>query len=551
MEDNKELEVNTTGDAKLEEQNTEASTNEETTETSTEAVTKEVESDVSAEVVEGTTEIVPEPTETVEETAKETTTEETIETIEAAETIEETATKPTVETTTKEETTESTTEPEAKEEETTEDTSVVTDLSASWVSSTPDITAEASEKSQEVDSVEGEYNGNQNLEELKSYFRPINYVKTSSSSIDDEVETVRKGFSAKWSRNKVFNIVSVVIMLLCFIAVLLVAFLIEDESLAWVTWTVIGIAIVLIIVCFILNSVLSKKTNRYAEKYLDQYEDTINGYTLSDLNLEDATICTQGQLDDQLVIQSHCFTNISSISSRGIVLAKRNGYEYSSGEVAVIVPTISIEDANKFPIEYVDLEDNHIIPDENEPTIDTSTQELDTTGITMIDVELADEAQGKKKRRSSQNSQPTGTNTGLYGRFYSYESKVSHKESFIIAITGSKAHTYIPDYLTGFTPVKVPGLKHNIIVFAADITKSAKFFDEEGVKLLNNIPVNTVVYSHFLSVNSYGMKAGMNLSDDIMELPLNRIEHLGSYDLLKSATEAVFAYFDYVDSKKA
>ncbi len=445
-------------------------------------------------------------------------------------------------------------------EETTEDNTSIqtpeetTDVSANWIAGTPDITNEAKEAIEEIeaDTVQGEYNGTQNLEEMKNYFHPINYVKTSSSTIDEQVETIRKSFSSKWTANKVFNIASIVVMLVCFVAVLLVAFLIDDESLAWLTWTVIGIALVLIIACFIVGGVLNKKTNKYAEQYLDQYEDTINGYTLSGLNLEDTLICTQGQLDDQLVIQSHCFTNISSISSRGVVLAKRNGHEYSSGEAAVIVPTITIDDANKTPTDYIGLDGEPYFFDESEPLTDTSTIELNGADMTMIDTELAGESEGKKaKKNNFSNNQPTGTNTGLYGRFYSYDAKVSHKEAIIIAIMGIKAHTYLPDYLTGFTPVKVPGLKHNIVIYAADISQSAKFFDEEGVRLLNNIPVNTVVYSHFLSINSYGMKCGMNLSDDIMELPLNRIEHLGSYDLLKDATEAVFAYFDYVESKKA
>jgi hypothetical protein len=41
----------------------------------------------------------------------------------------------------------------------------------------------------------------------------------------------------------------------------------------------------------------------------------------------------------------------------------------------------------------------------------------------------------------------------------------------------------------------------------------------------------------------------MTLSDDIMQLPIKQLAHLGSFDLYKDSTDKAFAFIDYVASK--
>ncbi len=43
----------------------------------------------------------------------------------------------------------------------------------------------------------------------------------------------------------------------------------------------------------------------------------------------------------------------------------------------------------------------------------------------------------------------------------------------------------------------------------------------------------------------------MNLSDDIMQLPVKPFQHLGAFDAYKKATDACFSFIDFVESKKA
>ncbi len=399
------------------------------------------------------------------------------------------------------------------------------------------------------DSIDGEYNGKQNLGDFKSYFKPITYVVDTTHSIDDDIDKTRKKYTDLIKKYNILDLSSLILMVVAFIGVILVTFLNTDEKLAWLTWTILAIAIVIIIGGFVLSHFTGKKRRTLSIDYLTSFEDTLNGYVNSYLNVDEALLAAEGQIDDQLIIQSHCFKTINTIYSRAVVLGKRNGHDFTSAEVSVAVPTITFEDANKLPESFVNLDGTPYFPEAN-TNLDTSTQELPATDMTLVDLDLAHEITGEKKKPAKKKPEDTNTSVGLFGKYYSYDAKVTHQESMIISIMGTSKFTYLPDHLNGFTPVKVPGLKRNIVVFLADPKSSSIFFDEEGVRLLNDININTVVESLFISINSYGMKAGMMLSDDIMELPLKRIQHSGCYDIFKDESVKVFRFFDHVESKK-
>ena len=91
-------------------------------------------------------------------------------------------------------------------------------------------------------------------------------------------------------------------------------------------------------------------------------------------------------------------------------------------------------------------------------------------------------------------------------------------------------------------------MKKEYIVYAISPERISKYLDLDACKILNQINTNYIVQSLFISVNSYGVKIGMNLSDDIMELPLKRIERLGSFDIYADASKVVFDFVDHVIS---
>ena len=128
--------------------------------------------------------------------------------------------------------------------------------------------------------------------------------------------------------------------------------------------------------------------------------------------------------------------------------------------------------------------------------------------------------------------------------------KVHSSEAMIISFMGDKENTVLPDYISGYQAIKVPGLRSNIVVYATDISQSKIFFSDDAIRNLNEIVTGLYVQSAFISINSYGTKIGLTLSDDIMSLPTKPLKHIGIFDSFKTALEHIFIFVDNVDEKR-
>ena len=105
----------------------------------------------------------------------------------------------------------------------------------------------------------------------------------------------------------------------------------------------------------------------------------------------------------------------------------------------------------------------------------------------------------------------------------------------------------LPNYLTGFKAVKVPGLASRVVVFLANVSLSAKFFDEKTVELLNSLVPNQVFQSGFISINSYGTRIGFNLSDELMNIPVKKRQVPGTLESYKEINDKTFQLIDHLE----
>lgn len=404
-----------------------------------------------------------------------------------------------------------------------------------------------------ADELDGEINL-QNTVTAEAYFKPVNYVYDGFANIDDEIENVRKSYLAKLKKSKVFNFVAIGVMLVAFIAVILVFFLNKNKELAWITYTVLGISAVLIVASFIMTSHFAKKDAKQIHAYLGDYEDTLAGYLLYKMDVESPVICPDAKVDETAFIQAHCYRTISSIDSRSVLECTRKNHKLVISEMAAIIPPVNLSKANEMPKEYINLDGTPYIEPDLDDTF-TGTTELQDKDMTLVDIDLADEAnntngaekKAKDVEKNKKNNENKTNRYGLFGRFYAYDLKVASDESFILYFMGDRDFTNLPDYLTGFKATKVPGLRNNIICYVANPTQAKKFFDAESVALLNAIVPNQIVQSLFISVNSFGTRIGVNLSDDIMNVPVKNRQTPGSVEAFKESNDRIFAFVDNME----
>lgn len=414
---------------------------------------------------------------------------------------------------------------------------------------------EAQEEERKADDVSGTYNGtSQTLD--NTYFNRIRYFNDGTITIDDDMESNRLKFKKKLQKGKIIDFAAIGLIIIAFVGVILNMLLNRGEgAIAWLNYLVIGLALGIMILAFILTTIFNKKTSKITKAYLNDYEDMLNGYVISDLNVNDASLCVDAKVNDQDIIQAHYFHTISKIESRAVVEGKRYGKRFALAEVAVVIPPVSITKANKKPEDLVNFDGSVYVPAPIENTA-TGTEEISAADMTMVDMSLVNEAnnqaQSKKREKDQQKAlmnKQTDTATGLFGKIYSYDAAISSDEAMIICFTGTSDVTVLPDNLTGFKAIKVPGLKSSIVVYGVNPKEVEKFFDEKGLEILNSITMNQTVQYTFISINSYGSKVGMTLSDEIMQLPIKETNHFGCYDVYKDATNKAFSFIDHVIEK--
>ncbi len=411
------------------------------------------------------------------------------------------------------------------------------------------VDAASENKEHSLDSVEGYYTkeASQKPREDSGYFKSLSYHNDGASTIDNDIESRRTVFNKTYRSNKICSIVIMIVLLIFFVGIILVAFL---DVADWIMWTVLGVGVGFIIIALIVSKVLSDRVSKKAMVYLHEYQDVVSSYLVGKLGITDATLGCDATIDDQDFIQAHYFSTINSITSRAVVVGQKDNHNINMAEICVNVPPRTFDDANRKPEDLYKLDGSRY--DASLSTdLNTSTQEVPTTDMTMVDIDIAsDEKQEKKKARKRQAYEKDANNAtevGLFGRFIAYDFKVRSEQSFIITVMGDKQYTMLPDYTTGFYAVKVSGLKSNIVVYAVQPVLVGDIFDREAVDILNSITVSTNVQSLFISCNSYGTRIGLNLSDPMVELPVEKNPPLGGLDELAETLNRVFDFVGHTE----
>ena len=121
--------------------------------------------------------------------------------------------------------------------------------------------------------------------------------------------------------------------------------------------------------------------------------------------------------------------------------------------------------------------------------------------------------------------------------------KVTPDESFIIDLRGKMNDTVMPDYIKNYKPYQDKRLGDKIIIYLAT-DDGKKFFNDENIDLLSKFVIDDVVTSGFVTVNSYGSKIALNLSDSLMVLPIENKVNVSSLDSLRVSLNTLVKFVE-------
>lgn len=408
-----------------------------------------------------------------------------------------------------------------------------------------DIDSEEVEKNDDKPHRVDEIDGELNIKETHGDFKPITYTYEESVSFDDEVESFRKSYLPKYKLYRLLNYGSMALLVLGFACIIIPMFLNISNASLKIVLMVVGIA--LVVAAIVISIISSKKMQQFTINYSYRYFELIAGYTAYELSVNDVYCCPGANMDETLFIQAHMFRTITNIQSSSVMEGRRHGHDFVAGFLGAIIPPVSYDKANELPSEYINMDATPYIAPEFGATV-TGSRELPTPDMTVVDLNLANEENSKAPVKKNAAPRQSSNNLGLFGWFTSYTLPVKSEESLIIYFLGKRTSNILPDYLTGFRAVKVPSLRSDIVVFAADIKASGKFFTNRAIEYLNNVKPDDIFQSGFISINSYGAKIGLNLDDCFINAPAfkegKRAGNFASYD---NAMKNLFGFLDEIE----
>jgi len=335
-------------------------------------------------------------------------------------------------------------------------------------------------------SVQNEY---VDLPECPEGFVCEDYVNEKRKTFDNIMKSSRRS-------STITMIISVVLLILGFILNTSL-----DSTLAWISYSIFGIALVVIIVSFVFSSRGKKKIYGSVDNYVKDVIIGVDQYAFNQEGLTQLSVSAKGKAELNDIVDAHYFETINNFNSRNIIKGFYRGKEFSAAELAVRVPY-------QKPVDKVEGEE------ENQPV-------------------------SKKKKLA-------GTPTesfGIFGKYFSLPVVAEDDESFILLLRGPNA--CLPTFLDEYKEVTASDLNAAYMCWAKDETKALKILsDEKLVEVLNGFTPNASLENVIISSNSKGLKVCLNYNETVMEIPMQKGVEGKPYEAYKNDVRRVLNIVD-------
>ena len=397
---------------------------------------------------------------------------------------------------------------EATETPKTEDTNSVEVVAENNQETTP--------ATQDKAFIDGEYNPNarsqRNLAEQVTY-DPLVAENLNPDLTISQMMTIEKDtFSNHYKKFNMFRIAVFIVVAVAIVGVIITIFLANKDELQWVLWTVISIAIVILLACVFVNRYFRIKITKQINDYLSKWAITMasNVYATHP-DVKDAKIAINGNVEDKDVFNAHYYSVIRDITSRFRIEAKYLDRDYSDCETSIM-----------------------------------TNADVEVIGGINPNKEVTENAEGETAVAAPEAKPVNKVNknariNALFGKFISYDLKLNNNEGIIICFTAPDF--YLPTNLKNHFEVSIEGLPEYIKVYTTDEEFANKLLNENVKATLNAIVPDNVFTGGFISMNSHGTKIGLNFSDDIMRLPIDSVP---SEESLTTYKRIVYAVLDFL-----
>lgn len=325
------------------------------------------------------------------------------------------------------------------------------------------------------------------LPECPEDFACEEYVNEKRKSFDDIMKSSRRS-------STITMIISVALLILGFALNTML-----DPKLAWISYTIFGIAIVVIIISFVFSSRGRKKIYASVDDYVRDVIVGVDQYVFDQEGLSQMSVAPKGKAELNDIIEAHYFETINNFNSRNIVKGLYKSKEIKSSELAVRIPY-------QKPLET---------PEGGEASTD------------------------KKKKKS-------GTPTesfGIFGKYFSLPVVANDDESFILLMRGPNA--CLPTFLDEYHETTISDLNATYLCWVKNEEKANKLLkNEKLIEALNGFAPNTSLENVIVSFNTKGLKVCLNYNETVMEIPMQKPVEGKPFEIYKNDVRRVLDIVD-------
>lgn len=305
--------------------------------------------------------------------------------------------------------------------------------------------------------------------------------KMRNVNVTEALEKERKTFYPALRKNRMISYLLMGTGLVLMVVLFIFLFM-DSNKFKIAIYVLLGVTIAVLVGNLVYNRLTQKKQGAAIQKYVADIMVDIASVCYADTAVKNIQIIPNSVVKDSEVINAHLFTVINKIKSRCRVTGDLNGRKIVSADVSVVVPT---------PPNQAKGRNNEVF--------------------------------------------------GIYGKYFAYDLALANKEAVIIMRKSEKS--VLPNHLIGYHEVTIDNLNSAFVVYGTSDETVNKLVKQEMVDFLNSFELSTILFDYVISLNEHGSFMGLNYSDAVMALPINKPVEAGSFEKLKADTEKVCEFF--------
>lgn len=158
-------------------------------------------------------------------------------------------------------------------------------------------------------------------------------------NFDEYAEGKRQPFYKDFHKVKVVSYILMALSLAFVVALFVLVFAIKEDSLKWIIYVDLGLCFACLVTNFIYSKISVSKSEKRFKEYVFNFLHELQDACYKDTAIENATFDGEGKIENEKIYNAHIYSTINRIESRCVVKGSLFNRNFTSADVAVVIPS--------------------------------------------------------------------------------------------------------------------------------------------------------------------------------------------------------------------